>query len=331
VAGGKTYTNTPTSFTKLNGKLEASYQLPDNYRATLGVDYQSMHRNAPVSSALVDGVTALRADTREVGYRAELQRSMSETLNARLSLNHSERVGSSWLSLSAGYPAVSDSVVYNANGVFPTTLEDRLRDKVRISADWAPLENLSVQFMLEDGKDSFSAPTEQGLRDTGMRSYGIDLAWKVSDKWRLTGYWNQGNQTLHVNHVGYLAELVNDSDSVSIGFVGNPSGQYEVGANISYLNDRNRYNHSLASGAAWYGGGFADVNYRVTNLKVFGKYAMEKNADIRLDLVHQSANLGEWTWANNGTSFAYSDNATVSMQPNQDVTFVGISYIYKMK
>ncbi len=74
-----------------------------------------------------------------------------------------------------------------------------------------------------------------------------------------------------------------------------------------------------------------DVTYRVTSLKLFGKYALRKNSDIRVDLVHQNVKLDEWTWGNNGTPFAYSDNTTVSMQPNQNVTFLGASYVYKFR
>ncbi len=48
------------------------------------------------------------------------------------------------------------------------TLMDRKRDKLKLSVDWMPTEELSLQFMVEDGKDKYTAPTEKGLRDTGM-------------------------------------------------------------------------------------------------------------------------------------------------------------------
>jgi MtrB/PioB family decaheme-associated outer membrane protein len=332
-SGVTSFSNNPHSSKKVNSKLEASYQLPDNYRATFGLDYQEVHRDRPVSTALIDGLSGLREDTRERGYRAELRRSMSETLNATVSYVASKREGSSWLSVvpGAGFPAVADALIYNANGAFPTTLEDRQRHKVKVSADWTPFEELSLQLMLENGKDSYAAPTEQGLRDTGARSVGVDMAWTLSDKWKVTGYWNKGSQTLHVNNVGYLAALENANDNLSIGVVGKPSAKYEVGANLSYMNDRNRYLQSLSSGAALVGGGLPDVNYRATGLKLFGKYAMEKNADVRVDLMHQRVALDDWTWGYNGTPFVYSDNTSVSLQPNQDVTFIGVTYIYKMK
>ena len=327
----KTYYNTPSSSSKFTSKLEASYRLPENVSAIVGLDYQSVLRNRPAAGSLVDGISGLRENTTETGYRAELRRSMSDSLNASLGLSRSKRDGSSWLSLGAGNPAVADAVIYNANGVFPTTLEDRQRDKARLAADWTPMADLSLQFNLESGTDSYSAPTTAGLRDSVVRSYGVDAAWKISDNWKLTAYLNQGTQTLHVNQSGYLAELANTADNVAIGIVGSPASKYEVGASVSYLNDRNRYLEALGSGLAVVGGGLPDVNYRSTGLKLFGKYAIEKNADVRLDLMYQSASFDQWTWGSSAGVFSYSDNSSVSLQPNQDVTFIGVSYIYKMK
>jgi len=321
------YTNDLNSSTKLNGKLEASYQLPDNYRATLGVDYATVHRSLPVSTApvynaAVPPLSGLREDTRERGYRAELRRSLSETINAAVSYVQSWREGGSWLNIGP----------YNPVGSYPMTMIDRQRNKVRVSADWTPTDKLSLQFMLENGKDTYTAPSEKGLRDSGMSSFGIDAALNLSEKWKVTGYANQSVQTLHVDHsYGYLAELEDVNTSMGLGVVGRPSSKLEVGADLSYMDDTNRYQQSMATGAAIVGGGLPDVTYRVTSLKLFGKYALQKNADVRVDLVHQSVEFKEWTWGNSGTPFAYSDNTTVSMQQNQSVTFLGARYIYKFR
>jgi MtrB/PioB family decaheme-associated outer membrane protein len=313
------YTNDLNSSRRLTGKLEGSYRLPDNLRATLGVNYASVHRDLPVSTAAIYNPSAaiyplsgLREDTRELGYRAELRRSMSETLNAAISYVHSKRDGGNWLNIDP----------YSTVGTYPSTMLDRNRDKVKLSADWMPIEKLSLQFMLEDGKDSYTAPTDKGLRDTGMSSYGIDAALNMSRKWKLTGYVNQSRQTLHVDHLGYLAELQDANTSFGMGVVGKPSHKLELGGNLSYMNDSNRYAQSL---------GLPDVTYRVTSLKLYGKYAVKKNADVRVDLLHQRAKFDEWTWGYNGTPFAYSDNTTVSMQPSQSVTLIGARYVYKFR
>jgi hypothetical protein len=280
-----------------------------------------VHRDLPVSTAAIYNPSAaiyplsgLREDTRELGYRAELRRSMSETLNAAISYVRSKRDGGNWLSIDP----------LSTAGIYPSTMLDRNRDKVKLSADWTPIEKLSLQFMLEDGKDSYTAPDNKGLRDTGMTSYGVDAALNMSRKWNLTGYVNQSRQTLHIDHLGYLAELEDTNTSFGLGVVGKPSHKLELGGNLSYMNDSNRYAQSLGSG-------LPDVTYRVTSLKLYGKYAVKENADVRVDLLHQRAKLDEWTWGYNGTPFAYSDNTTVTMQPNQRVTFLGASYVYKFR
>lgn len=332
---GATYTNDlNNSSQKLTGKLEAGYQMQDNYRATLGVDYATVHRERPVATTdtadLALALSALRENTRELGYRAELRHSMSETLNGAISYMHSKRDGDNWLSLTPGFPSVSDAAIYNSTGTFPMTMMDRKRDKLKLSMDWVATEDLTVQFMLENGKDKYTAPTEKGLHDSGVISFGFDAALALSESWKMTGYLNQNSQNLNMEHsAGYVVELENVNTSWGVGLVGKLFDQLDVGGDLLSMNDNNRYKQSTSSALA--GGGLPDVTYRMTRLKLFGKYALEKNADIRVDLVQQSVKFDEWSWGNNGIPFAYSDNSTVSMQQSQSVTFLGASYIYKFR
>ena len=112
--------------------------------------------------------------------------------------------------------------------------------------------------------------------------------------------------------------------------------RFDVGADLLYINDRNIYAQTtdqLASAAnvafLAQSGGLPDVTFRDLRLKLFGKYALQKNSDIRIDLVHDRTRLNEWTWGFNDVPFLYSDNTTVSLNPNQNVTFVGVRYIYR--
>jgi len=45
--------------------------------------------------------------------------------------------------------------------------------------------------------------------------------------------------------------------------------------------------------------------------------------------LHDRQKLNEWTWGFNGVPFLYSDNTTVGLNPNQNVTFVGVRYVYR--
>ena len=355
IEGVNTFTNGTYSLKKTAAKLEGSYQLPANFRATLGVDYESMDRGQFSSPECIDlgdgsclgdsvaGISGLRAKTDETGYRAELRKSISDTLSGAISYVHSRRDGSSWLMPNAlpatGVTALSDSAIFNRTGIFPMIFMDRTRDKVKALADWSPIDRLSLQFTLEDGKDQYTAPTQKGLRDTAMGLYGVDVTYAVSEAWKLSAYYTYSEQTLHVSHsTGYIADLKDRNSTAGISLVGKPTGRLEVGADLLYINDRNIYAQTLdqlasAANAAFLAqsGGLPDVTFRDLRLKLFGKYALQKNADVRVDIVHDRQKLNEWTWESNGVPFAYSDNTTVGLNPNQNVTFVSVSYIYRWR
>lgn len=329
-------TNGTNPLKKLTGKLEANYQLPNSYRATLGADYETVNRGVPESTEKPGGLSLLREETKELGWRAELRRSMSETFNAGVSYLSSRRSGSSWLNAIQGTPVLSDAAASALGGATPTTTMDRERDKLKLSADWTPTEKLSLQFLLEDGKDKYNEPHKAtldgaGLKDTGVRLFSVDAAFTLSDMWKLTGYVSQGEQTNHVNMVNgaapaYKAELENTNTALGIGVRGKPSGKLEVGGDLSYINDKNHYGQLQVTTTA-----LPDVTFRQTTFKLFGKYALEKDADVRVDFVHQHTSLNEWTWENGGQPFFFSDNTSVSMKQNQNVAFIGATYIYKLK
>ena len=336
------YTNLPNSSEKSNGKAEASYQLPQNYRATVGVDYAWVKRNVPAvgSTALyipTTSLTSVRESTTELTYRAELRKAMSETVNGSIAYMESTRKGSHWLNLAATnatypstYQPMRDGDVYSATGVFPTTLMDRKRDKVRMMFDWMPNDKLSLQLSLEDGKDTYSAPTASGLHSTKMNSVGVDAAYIISDNWKTTAFVNFGDQSIQVDqNAGYIAEIRDTSKSAGFGVIGKLTSKIDVGADLSYLYDVNSY--GLGSGNTQPAGVLPDVTYRTVTLKLFGKYALDTKSDVRVDFSYQNLTFNEWTWSNAGIPFAYSDNTTVSMQPNQTATYLGVKYVYRFK
>jgi MtrB/PioB family decaheme-associated outer membrane protein len=338
---GGTYSNAPNSSERVTSKAEGSYQLPQNFRATFGADYTWVKRDLPdVGSTVLiipsTSLTSVRESTEELVYRAELRKAMSETVNASIVYSQSNRVGSHWVNLGGAnllyntYQEMRYGDVYAVTGVFPTTMMDRDRDKVRVMLDWTPSDKLSLQFSLEDGKDSYSAPTTKGLHSTDLRSYGVDGAYTLSTNWKLTGYLNYGEQGMLVDHSGgYIADANNTSTSFGLGAVGKVSGQIQVGGNLAYLDDRTKY--GLGSGNTQAPGVLPDVSYKSLSLKLFGKYALTTDADIQVDLIHQKVTFDEWTWANAGVPFAYSDNSTASMQPSQNVTYLGVKYVYRFK
>ncbi len=337
IEGTKVFTNGNYSPKRLNGKIEATYQLPAGYRATVGADYESLDRSSFLPSNSVAGLSGLRQKSEESGYRMELRRSMSETLTGAIGYQSSNRTGSGWLKPNPGLGVTetSNAAIYSRTAIFPMSMVDRQRDKVKASADWAATEQLSVQFMLEWGEDQFSAPTTKGLRSSHMGFYGVDAVYVLSDAWKLTGYWSRGDQTTHVDHsTGYMAALRNLSDTYGLGLVGKPTSRLDVGADIMLTDDKNEYNQGLDASASTANktllatsGGLPDVTFRQFTVKMFGKYALQKNSAVRLDLIHQHTKMNEWTWGYNGTPFAYSDNTSVYLNPRQNVTYLGATYI----
>ena len=348
--GTSTFTNGNPSPRKRAAKLEASYQLPDNYRATLGLDYEGVDHGTVTPTESVAGITGLRQKTKETGYRLELQRNMSETLTGRVSYVTSRRNGDSpWLKPNAlpatgvieGDPTctggAATNCLYNRTAIFPFIFEDRVRDKVRLMTNWTPFDRLSLQFFVEEGKDKYSGPTEHGLRDSGMRMLSVDASYALSDMWRLTGYASQGEQTVHAGHsTGYDAALKDIATSFGLGIVGKPSGQLQLGADLTFLEDVLKYHQEQdplanAANTAFLAasGGLPDVTYRLVRLKLFGQYALDRNASVRIDFIHHRTYFNEWTYSYNGVPFTYSDNTTIKAEQDQRVSFVGASYIYR--
>lgn len=346
--GAEMWSNGHLTNDKTSGKLEASYLFAGSLRGTLGVDFDKVKRELPLaqptvgpSGVLLAGLSGLRGETTEVGYRAELRRSISEMLTGAIGLYHSERDGSDWYSLSgATYgQLLSADAIYTGTGAYPFTLADRTRDKARISADWTA-DRLSMHFAVEDGNDKYDPPSTAGLHKSKMSLYSVDASYAVTENWKLSGYVSQGDQTINTGqNSGYRAELKDNNTAIGIGVTGKLNGRLEVGGKLSYINDVNKYAFTLYDQNTNAGaiaqvnayGGLPDVTYRETRLNLWGKYALRKNADLRVDLINYQAKLDEWTWGYNGVPFTYQDNTTVGINPDQSVTFIGASYIYKFK
>lgn len=352
IEGTNTFTNGRNSHQRLTAKLEGSYQLPYSFRATVGADYESMDRGLPTGTTEIAGITALRQQTDEKGYRLELRRAMSETLTGAVGYSSARRSGSAFTALTPGFPIVDAGTLVATSSatsiVVPAMLQDRTRDKWKLSANWAPAERLSMQFWVEGGIDHYSGPTPRGtatvaqptkgLRDTDMRLYSVDATYAMSDAWKLIAYYSRSEQMLHVNHsTGYMAALKNENDSIGLGITGKPSGRLQVGADLSFINDKNIYDQTMSPGASAANVAFLaanplpNVEFNQFRLKLFGQYAVRKNAYVRLDFVQQHSRLDEWTWGYNGVPFVFSDNTTVTSKRNQNVSFVGVSYIYKFQ
>ena len=311
--------NQPFSMRTLNAKLEANYALPMSFRLTSGVDFDQRHRDYGTSI-----VVRHRNRTDELSYRIELRRSMSETITGALSYIHSDRSGSNFLNtVTPGY----------TNLVTPINLADRSRNKIRLLINWVPVEPLSLQFIMDESRDNYEHHDLAGLGpQKGMaRDYSLDATYAFSDAWQATVWFSrnetradQFSRTNPVTAGGqpWAAKLSNLGTSVGVGINGRPSSRMEVGADLNYSTITDKYRQRALSGPAI--ASLPNISTELSNLRLFVRYAVLKNMGLRLDYIYNRFKTDEWTWA----SWTYTDGTRLSQNPNQVISFIGLSGYY---
>ncbi len=334
-----TFTNRNLPYTKTRGRLQATYQFTSAYQGSVGANYEKIDRGTVTSTSSVTGISALRSETEETGFRVELRRRMTETFSGAIALETTDRDGSNWLVPNSGLGVTEVSgptLTFNsATAILMPTLADRRRDKAKLSAAWQPTDALSLQLVAEGGEDKYKG-SDQGLRKTRMTLFSLDVNYVFSDEWSVNGYASRGTQRLNQSKpAGYILAFDNTAINLGLGVVGKPSERLDLGANLSYGNDRNEYAQTLDATAnpgsvalLAATGGLPDIVFRSTELKLFGKYVLTKASAVRLDAIHQRFKWNDWAYGYNGVPFTYSDNTTVTLKPVQNVTFVGLTYIY---
>ena len=125
----------------------------------------------------------------------------------------------------------------------------------------------------------------------------------------------------------------NHNTGAGIGATGKPTGQIEWGGSLGYADDRSICAQALDATAPPDSvallaatGGLPGLVVRQTQLTRFGKYAIDKQSTVRVDLVHQQSTFRDRACGVNGVPYAYSDGTTVLQQPDQRVTLLAVSY-----
>lgn len=352
--------------TRVVGKVDANYQFTSGTRGTLGLDYNMVDRPVPISITEEElaGIGAVRSKNTENGYRLELRSNLAENLNGSMGYTNSKRTGNDWTSLSTSAAFIAAGLGYgmtgpagqflslNAGNAFPMNMADVDRTKFKLAANWSPTEQFELQVVAETSADKNSMPFNavalgKGWRESSTRLFSVDASYLVSEDWKVNAYATSGSQNLMVNHsTGYMADLTSPTESLGLGVTGKVSAKLEMGAQLTLLRDTTRYGllasptttgtlpnirqvAPSAANVAQATVGLPDVSYTSNTLNLFGKYALDKKSDIRVSLMYQRAKLDEWSWFNNGVSFVFGDNTTLKMTPEQTVTFIGASYVYK--
>lgn len=312
--------NEPRSIRTSGGKLEAGYLLPMAFRLIGGIDFEEKKRNtSPLR------IVSFREKTDETAYRAELRRSMSDTVTGALSYIYSERDGSAFQQTTINTGAAGSNILA------PIHLANRDRDKVRLSVNWQAAEPLSLQFVADNARDKYDGDRDGsglGPRHGTAEGYSIDGAYAISTTVQANAYFSRNDTKLDQatqTSTGqrWAAALRNIGDSYGIGINGKPYSWLELGGDLSFSDIKDSYSQTALTGAAI--AGLPDVTTRMTRLKLFAKYALQKNTGIRFDYVYDRFSTNDWTWS----SWTYSDGTQMLQDPVQKVNFFGVSYYYR--
>ena len=341
-AGAVQYTNYRVHREVNFGKLEATYRFPWSVQGTAGWNYESINRGSFTPTASYAGVSALREETEESTWFLQVRRNMTETVSGLLSYSSSTRDGSNWLAPSGnvGLVGVSDPLAQlGSNAIYMPTLADRDRNKLRLLLTWTATDALTLQFAADVGRDEYSMPTQYAVQESKFDLYTLDVNYVLSDAWNLNGYVSTGTQKLHqARPGGYVLAFDDKSLNAGIGVNGKATEKLKIGGLLSFVSNTDSYSQGLdvnpAPGNAELlaaTGGLPDVVYRRTEFRLFGNYSLSDRSALRFDAAYQRLTYEDWGFAYGGTPFLYSDNTTVYLQPDQNVGYLGLSYIYSWK
>jgi len=96
---------------------------------------------------------------------------------------------------------------------------------------------------------------------------------------------------------------------------------------VQHSKDRGEFGQQPLPVPAVVGTPLPDVHYSRTTLRLHAKYALQKNAGIRVQYVYDRFSTDDFTW----TSWVYTDGTRVLQNPTQKVHFLGISGYWEFR
>lgn len=334
-SAGVTGKNLPRSLKQLKGAVEAGYQIDSNYRLVASLEEEQIARNVPVQFRRI----GYREKTDETLVRLELKRNLAETLNGGLAYVHSERGGSDYVA------DTYDNTSVTTNQINPLLWADRRRDKLRLTGDWLPDEQWSVQFIADLADDRYSGRALGPRKGKGSFVSG-DLSYALGEKWNLSAWVSQErNRAEQVTEsdrssappvvedrgVIWRARLRNVTTAWGLGLRGRPQAKLELGAALVSSTDTAEHGMARVGGSGTTNpASLPDYFYRQTSLKLFADYALERNSGVRGDFTYEHRRSNDWTWTD-WTYSSASDGTTVVAPRLENTRFLGLSYYYRWR
>ena len=331
---------TPLDYETLSGKLEGTYRVARGLSLTGGIDQVNQERSVPVGTPGpafdLQRFVPWRTEVDETTYRAQLRRSLSETVNGSIAYLHSKRDGSEY----------TPTNELESDQINPIHIADRDRDKVALTLDWSPRESLNLTFHAAHAQDdyAFTAARPYGLRDGEATTFSVDAAYSISDNWRLSAWYTRDNTK--ATQFGQRdtaptaikeAHLEDIGDTFGAGVTGTIMPKVKAGFDLLYSKNVNKYPETLTpnvypAGAA---GPLPEITNTLARLKLFAAYALNKNSEVRLDYIHERWKTDDWSWLfADGTTFTYgvtTDGTQVVQAPKQTADFIGVRFIHRFQ
>jgi len=253
-----------------------------NYRLIGSIDYEHWDRRWQPT------FVGYRAKTDEISYRAEIRRTLADTLTGSIAYIHSNRFGSPFIS------TMTATGVPFFNTIAPFNLSDRNRDKVRLSLNWEPIKPLSLQVMIDESFDNYGhrSGSNLGLRNGSARNYSLDAAYTVSENLQAVA-WFSRNETFidqatrnwspaDASREIWSADLQNIGTSFGVDINGKPIDKIEMGVSLSQSFITDKFTQKTSDPALY---SIPDIATELSNLNLFARYALRKNFSLHLDYI----------------------------------------------
>lgn len=323
---GITGFNVPRDIETLNSTVEATYRIANDLRLSGGLEREDITRKVPDTYRRV----AYRRHTDETTARAGLTRMLSETLNGSVAYLYSQRRGSEY---------IPDTYAASSNQVHPMIWADRTRDKLRLTADWIPGEDWSVQGIADLSQDRYSG-RNLGPRKGDGHFLSVDANYVISFRWTLSAWASQEsnqadqstrtqlNGTTGAENVIWDASLQQTTTAWGITLRGKPMSQLQVTAELSRSTDKAEHDMAQTGGTGTIGPtSLPDYEYRTTTLKLSGDYSLDRNSGVQVEVIADQRENNDWTWL----GWTYDDGTTVINPSDETAVFAGVRYRYRWR
>ena len=119
----------------------------------------------------------------------------------------------------------------------------------------------------------------------------------------------------------WTAHLRSVGDAIGIGLKGKPTGRLELAADFQLSNDRGEFRNGPTPVGVT---SVPDTKYNRSVTKLTANYAMQKNAGLKLQYIHDRFSTNDWTW----DTWTYSDGTRILPNSQQKVDFIAATVYY---